>query len=282
MPTPPPAPARGSACRWGQQTLKQSEERNGTTVRICLPPAILIVEDDSDVRRLLCTMLQSLGYSVLESASATEAAALSSDREGVIDLLVADVVLADATGVELARRLRGSRPGLPVLYISGYAQDSAVLESMQEFGAEFLAKPFTLAAFAASIRRILDRQKRQRILFVDDDAAVALFASQVLRRAGFEVLVAGNGDVALTTTEAEHPDLVITDLVMPGREGLETIMMLRQLHPSLPVIAISGAFDGHFLKPALMLGARAALPKPFSEEGLLNAVRAVLGTRQLC
>jgi CheY-like chemotaxis protein len=261
-----------------KQTLKQSKEGNGTTVRICLPRTILIVEDDPDVRRVLRTMLQSLGYSVLEAASATEAASLSSGHAGVIDLLVADVVLGGSTGVELARRLRESRPGLPVLHISGYAQDSAALESMHESGAEFLAKPFTRAALAESIRRILDRQKRHRILFVDDDATAALFASRVLREAGFEVLVVGNGNVALSTIETEHLDLVITDLVMPGREGLETIIMLRKSQPSLPVIATSGAFDGHFLKTALMLGARAALPKPFSEEALLNAVQAVLGT----
>jgi len=277
----------------------ESEKGNGTAVRIYLPQstqdktpdvpglkrtppggheAILIVEDSPDVRRLLRTMLQSLGYSVLEAASAAQAAALSSGHAGVIDLLVADVVLGDSTGVELARRLRESRPGLPVLHISGYAQDGAVLESMHESGAEFLAKPFTLAALAERIRRILDRQKRHRVLFVDDDAAVTLFASRVLREAGFEVLVAGDGSLALSMIEAEHPDLVITDLVMPGREGLETIMMLRKSHPSLPVIATSGAFDGHFLKPAAMLGARARLPKPFSQEALLEAVRAVLDT----
>ncbi|MGB9455070.1 MAG: response regulator [Bryobacteraceae bacterium] len=304
----PPSAGAGIGLSMVQQTVTQSggylsvqsEKGNGTTVRIYLPRSmgdktpeaselnrtlprghetILIVEARPDVRRLLRTMLQSLGYSVLEAGSATEAAALSSGRAEVIDLLVVDVVPTDSTGVELARRLRESRPRLPVLYISGYAQDSAILKSAQESGAELLAKPFTMAAFAERMHRILDRQKRHRILFVDDDATVALFASRVLREAGFEVLVVGNGSVALSTIETERPDLVITDLVMPGQQGLETIMMLRKSHPSLPVIATSGAFDGHFLKPAMMLGARATLPKPFSAEELLEAVRAALGTR---
>ena len=112
---------------------------------------------------------------------------------------------------------------------------------------------------------------------MDDDADVALFAVRVLSAAGFEVLVAGNGKVALSAVETEHPDLVITDLVMPEREGLEIIMTLRKSHPSLPLIATSGAFGGHFLKTAAALGAGATLPKPFSAEELLEAVRAVLG-----
>ncbi len=276
----------------------ESEKGKGTTVRIYLPccaeektpeiarlekappgghETILIVEDCPEMRRFLRSGLESLGYSVLEAASAREAAALSSGFADGIDLLVADVVLADSTGIEVVRRLRELRPGLPALYISGYAQDAAMVASLQESRPEFLSKPFSLAGFAESIRRILDRQKRPRILFVDDDAAVALFAIRVLRGAGYEVLVAGNGKVALWTVETEHPDLVITDLVMPDCEGLETIMRLRKSYPLLPVIATSGAFGGHFLKTAAALGAHGTLAKPFGAEELLAAVRAALG-----
>jgi DNA-binding response OmpR family regulator len=142
--------------------------------------------------------------------------------------------------------------------------------------AEFLSKPFHPAAFAERVRTILDRKKQQRVLFIDDDAELVMFASRVLREAGYDVLVGGNGNVALATVEVEPVDLVITDLVMREREGLETIMRLRKSHPRLPVIAISGAFGGHFLKSAAALGARAALAKPFSGEELLAAVRSVL------
>jgi len=274
----------------------RSEKGDGTTVSIYLPcfvgekspeisglqkapprghEKILIVDDSPEVRRVLHRMLEGLGYFVLEAASAREAVALSSGLADGSDLLVVDVELADSTGVELAQRLREPRPELPVLYVSGYPQGAAI-EGVQESGAEFLSKPFTLVAFAERVRRILDRRKPRRILFVDDDADVVLFASLVLRNAGFEVLVGGNGDTALSMVEIERPDLVITDLVMPERGGLATIMTLRKLHPSLPVIATSGAFGGYFLEAAVTLGAHATLPKPFSGEELLEAVRVVL------
>jgi len=124
---------------------------------------------------------------------------------------------------------------------------------------------------------LLDRRKRQRVLFVDDDAQVVTFASEVLREAGFEVLVGEDGNVALAIVEKEPLDLVITDLVMRECEGLETVMRLRKSHPELPVIVISGAFGGQFLKSAAMLGARATLAKPFSGEELVSMVQEVLG-----
>lgn len=276
----------------------RSSKGDGTTVRIYLPAAagektreiaepksaprggnetILIVEDNGELRRLLRARLEKLGYAVLDAASAAEAVELSNGRKDRVDLLVVDMVLPDSTGTELAQRLREGRPGLPALHISGYLENRAAV-GIPESGAEFLSKPFTLAAFGDRVRSILDRQRRKRILFVDDDVEVVMFASRVLRDAGFEVLVGGNGNVALSTAQVERLDLVITDLVMPEREGLETIMRLRKSHPALPVVAISGAFGGHFLRSASTLGARAALAKPFSGEDLLAAVRVALGT----
>lgn len=139
------------------------------------------------------------------------------------------------------------------------------------------SQPCDTQPVAERVRRILDRRKPRRILFVDDDAAVVLFARSVLSDAGYEVLVGADGNVALSAAKAEHPDLAIIDL-MPEREGLATIMTLRKLHPSLPVIATSGAFGGYFLKAATTLGAHATLPKPFGREELVEAVRVVLGT----
>jgi two-component system cell cycle sensor histidine kinase/response regulator CckA len=278
----------------------QSAKGLGTTVRIYLPAAkaikpeiqmqstasentptgrgetILVVEDNRDLRKLMRDILEQLGYSVLDAASATEAVELSSNLTGGLDLLICDVLLPDAAGRDLAESLLESRPGLPVLYISGHP---ALVSRDDAFypGGEFLAKPFNKGELGESVRSMLDRQRRKRVLFVDDDEQVVMFASEVLREAGYDVLVGEDGNVALSLVEKEQLDLVITDLVMREREGLETMMKLRESHPELPVVAISGAFGGHFLRSASLLGARATLAKPFSGEDLVNVVRMVLG-----
>jgi DNA-binding NarL/FixJ family response regulator len=88
------------------------------------------------------------------------------------------------------------------------------------------------------------------------------------------------GKQALREVRTRHVDLVITDLVMPGQEGIETIQALHRDVPSVGIIALSGAFGGQFLKTAQMLGAHAVLHKPVDAELLLAKVAEVLKLRR--
>lgn len=119
------------------------------------------------------------------------------------------------------------------------------------------------------------------ILIVDDNAAMLMIEREVLRRAGHTIVTAGDGNQALEAVEKEKFDLVITDIIMPGKEGIETIMELRQRHPGLKIIAMSGGGrvgPGNYLDLAKRLGASATLAKPFTEAELFAAVNTVLGT----
>jgi DNA-binding response OmpR family regulator len=99
----------------------------------------------------------------------------------------------------------------------------------------------------------------------------------VLERAGYEVVEATDGERAIRTLGETRADLVITDMVMPEREGVETIQAIRKDHPEVGIIAISGAGGGAYLRLACPLGADAALMKPVSSEVLLAEVARVLG-----
>ncbi|HUP03361.1 MAG TPA: response regulator [Bryobacteraceae bacterium] len=115
-----------------------------------------------------------------------------------------------------------------------------------------------------------------RILVADDDDGVRGFLRTVLERAGYQTLMAANGREAFRLAIAWEADLVITDLVMPEQEGIETIRALRRIAPALGIIAMSGAFEGQFLEVARRMGAHAALPKPVSVVMLLRQVEEVL------
>jgi hypothetical protein len=88
--------------------------------------------------------------------------------------------------------------------------------------------------------------------------------------------LATNGKEALKIVRAETVQAVVTDLVMPEQEGIETIQALRREVPNVRIIAISGAFGGQYLKMARMLGADAVMSKPVSPEVLLSAVAELL------
>jgi DNA-binding NtrC family response regulator len=118
------------------------------------------------------------------------------------------------------------------------------------------------------------------ILVIEDDDSVRKALSQTVVRLGHEVSSASNGKEGLSRAEERPPDLVITDLIMPDTEGLETIIELRRRSPQIRIIAISGGgrlSTENFLGVAKKFGAYDTLAKPFSREELKTAIDAALG-----
>ncbi len=114
-----------------------------------------------------------------------------------------------------------------------------------------------------------------RILVIDDEYELRSMLRRMLEHAGHEVSEAVNGAAGIEIYERDAPDLIITDIIMPEKEGVETIIALRRANPALPIIAISGGgrLDAtDFLSMAKKLGARRTLTKPFLREQLLEAV----------
>ena len=119
-------------------------------------------------------------------------------------------------------------------------------------------------------------QKLPTVLLVDDEALVRHTLEPGLSLNGYKVLHAGDGDEALDVLSSETVDVVVTDLAMPGREGLETIIEIRRRFPHVKVIAFSGVFGSLCLGMARQLGADATLSKPLRTEMLRRTVDAVL------
>ncbi len=121
-----------------------------------------------------------------------------------------------------------------------------------------------------------------RVLAVDDEAPILALTKRILEHAGHEVIEATGGEAALRMLGETEIDLLITDLVMPGLDGLELIRLVRQRLPHLPIIAVSGGErmgPGTLLGPAGHLGANRTLAKPFSRQDLMTAVDELLGAR---
>ena len=116
-----------------------------------------------------------------------------------------------------------------------------------------------------------------RILIIDDDTYLRTTLEKALKTANHEIVLAADGHEGIEKHRAEPVDLIITDLFMPGKEGLETIQQLRKDFPKVPIIAMSGGdMSGNMLTIASKLGAAKVLQKPFAAEQLLNAIQEVL------
>jgi hypothetical protein len=242
---------------------------------------VLVVEDQAEVREYVTAVLKSYGYHVITAEHAGDALQLGKSERRRIHLLLTDVVMPDLSGRELATELRKLQPGIKVLFMSGYSDDAIVHHGVLDECGDFIQKPFSPDALAGKLRAVLGQPKPlARILVADDDAAVRGFLRKVLEQDGYQVAEAADGKQAIERALTGRVDLVITDIVMPEQEGIETIRALRQDLPDVAIIAISGAFDGQFLNIAKLMGAAAALTKPVTAELLLAKVAEVLGSRR--
>jgi CheY-like chemotaxis protein len=199
------------------------------------------------------------------------------EREERIDLVLTDVVMPNLSGQNLAGSLRKRRPGIKVLFMSGYTETRVLDHGALGGDAHFIEKPFSPQELAGKVRAVLGPPATgARILVVDDEEGVRGFLRMVLEEGGYEVLEAEDGKHALRRALSERVDLITTDLVMLEREGVEAIQAVRGDVPGVGLIAISGAYEGKLLELARKLDADAMLSKPVSAALLLATVAEVL------
>ena len=118
-----------------------------------------------------------------------------------------------------------------------------------------------------------------KVLVIDDDSSFRRMIRMILTRMRHDVVEAQDGNEGVKSFKAEQPDLVISDMVMPDKEGIQTIQEIRALMPDARIIAISGggvSADGDHLTAALKLGANLILSKPFRPAELTAMVEQLL------
>ena len=172
------ATVHGIVTQAGGRVEVESEVGRGTTFAVYLPataeaadgsrthPAlretprgretVLLAEDDAALRAFVRGVLGAAGYTVLEAGDGAGAVALCERHPGPIDLLVTDVVMPGLGGRQLAERVAGLRPGVRVLYLSGYTPDAVVRHGVEQATVAFLQKPFSPTALTRKVREVLD------------------------------------------------------------------------------------------------------------------------------
>lgn len=121
---------------------------------------ILLVDDDEPVRRLVCRSLKARGHTIIEASSGTDALDLAKGYEGVIDILLTDIVMPGMSGIELATSLIEDRPDLQVLFMSGYAPGLRGETEFEPTKAQFVPKPFTTSRIAEAVDTCFSRSSR--------------------------------------------------------------------------------------------------------------------------
>jgi CheY-like chemotaxis protein/two-component sensor histidine kinase len=236
---------------------------------------ILVVEDDPAIASLIAQHLGEAGYTVVVERTAEDAlVSLAGELPALIAL---DIDLPGMPGDELAGRLHADPRlrDIPVLVIS--AVDGTIGAHPD---VDTLSKPIDQGRLLATVSRMLHDAQPGRVLVIDDDADVRTLLESVLRRQGFDVELAGDGESGLLLAETLRPGLILLDMRMPGMDGYAVLQALKSspVTTGIPVIAITGDPDGQTTARArsLVLGAADFVAKPFDISRLVEEIKLFL------
>jgi PAS domain S-box-containing protein len=272
-----------------------SEVGHGTTIKIYLPRShqtetvaaaprdmslrgqsevILVVEDDELVRASAVGMLRDLGYICIHAHDG--AAALKVLEDGVkIDLLFTDVIMpGPVKSRDVVAAVHRLRPGVPVLYTSGYTENAIVHHGRLDEGVQLLSKPYTRDDLARKVRAMLS-DARRTVLVVEDDALVRMAAEDMIESLGFGVLQAGDAAQALNILESSATvDVLFTDIGLPDVRGPALAEQALKARPGLKVVFASGY--GETAETAGVEGAL-HLDKPYNRDQLAAVLGSAVG-----
>ena len=259
---------------------------------------VLVVEDDESVRDIAVALLTDLGYRVLQ-AKDTQGALVIIQSSMKIDLLFTDVVMPGSLrSPELAKMARERLPNLAVLFTSGYTENAIVHGGRLDEGVDLLSKPYTKEAMARKVRSALlkrrsarmpeasdkplpatqstvqiasigESSRSLRILLCEDDELIRMTVSEMLQAKGHEVVETATARQALSVFGEHEFDILVTDVGLPDKSGIELAKSLRERAPHLPVLFATGRMDeGRVPK----LSRASSVIKPYGARDLLQAI----------
>lgn len=148
--------------RCGEDEPQEMVEDRAEPGQVRSSATILLVEDEETVRRMTTDILEQIGYTTLVATTPQEAIAICAKKETQIDLLLTDVIMPEMNGRELSRQIESMRPGIRVLFMSGYAADILPTEEATNADAHFIQKPFTMQTLLNKIEEQLHGNGKQR------------------------------------------------------------------------------------------------------------------------
>ena len=247
---------------------------------------VLLVDDSDLIHRHTRPILQAEGYEVVEAWDGEEALALCAKQ--LPDLILTDVEMPKLDGWELCRRIKqdAKTAHVPVIICSSLGA-AADLERGFDLGAdEYLVKPVVAEELVGRLQALLATKmlsKRERLLVVDDSAAIRHLVSDCLKRQGFQVATAVDGQDGFEKARESLPELILTDYDMPRMTGFELVVALRRDESTrdIPIVMLTARDTKRDQAQMRAAGLNSYLVKPFGTDKCIALVERVLAERRL-
>ncbi len=233
---------------------------------------ILVVDDEPGVRITLAANLELHGYDVVTASDGDEA--IECVKKERFDLVVCDIRMPRLNGVEAFQHLREAQPGIQVVFITGFEVEDLIKRAIAEGAYTVLHKPLAMERLLSVVELALEYPV---VLVVDDSEPFANSISAALGESGQRAQPVFSGEDALTAINDAKVDVVVLDLVMPGIDGVETFLRLRQVDPRVRVIAVTGHDVADLIQAVMSHGAYKCLKKPFDVAALIQVIAKARG-----
>ncbi|MCM2266632.1 MAG: response regulator [Elusimicrobiales bacterium] len=253
---------------------------------------ILIIDDDGIVRDALTVFFTRAGHQVFSAADGGNGVLLFKNVGP--DLVVLDRDMPVKTGSVVFKEIREISKGTPVIILTGYDAPEDAEAYLRDGAASFLSKGDGLSVVLDAVDKLLGRQRprqetaasarqpvkpaqagsRGLLLAADDDPAILNILKRFLTSLGFEVITAEDGTRTVALARERRPDIILLDILMPGKDGIEVLKDLRPEMPGTGFIMITGNEDEDVAKACLNLGAFDYIEKPVNLDLLGNILKA--------
>ena len=229
---------------------------------------VLIVDDDQRMAKTLLDILKVKDYEVEAAYSGPEA--LDKVKESRFDCVLTDIKMPEMNGIELHRIIKEVQPELPTVLMTAYSTDALVKEGLEQGALAVLAKPLNLNLLLSFFSAL---SKQCSIVIVDDDPAFCRTIGDILRARGFAVIDASDFH---DWEKNIKPDgqIVLLDMKLNGINGVDILKEIREKHPHMPVIMVTGYREemASAIKKALSISAYKCFYKPLEIDELLRTI----------
>ncbi|HUV30811.1 MAG TPA: response regulator [Acidobacteriota bacterium] len=233
---------------------------------------ILVVDGDPITKRLLTGLLNQEDFETLQAATVKEALHFLRS-ETSIQLIISDIVMPDTDGFQLLKFVKGNRQfsQIPFLVCTDVGDSEAVMRAGELGASAYLVKPVSKESLLPKVQKALEETDGS-VLIVDDDSTIRDLLARITERDGYLTLTADSGENAMQVMKRNRVFVVISDIAMPGMDGMELLVSLKSGYPDVPVLLITGQAGRYSREEAISAGADGYITKPFKSADILRTL----------
>ena len=235
---------------------------------------VLIIEDDESTRNKLSTILTKEGFDTVQARDGEEG--LEIFHEKMPEVVITDLSLPGVDGLEVMRQINRLSSKTQTILITAYGETDTVVSALREGALDYLKKPIDLERLHIALGRAREKIDHYNqivsypaVLLAEDHDATRTRLERVLTKEGWNVFTASNGDEAVEIFKARKIDIVVLDIKMPQKSGIETLHELRHLSADFEAIIVTGFGDESSAIQALRDGAINFLRKPIDLDQMI-------------